>query len=276
MVAASRPFADPAAAAAQLLFDLALILLMILTPVAEVFFHGPLYVLLPVGACILIVAGRVAQAREDRPDFRKVLRSRRSRGRPYSFFSGRACRSSGPRFPTRLRRVSSKALGTAVVVFLAIISLPSKTRATNLYLLPIGLAIAACAAIIFTFFEPQIFWQGEHPDATLAQRSVMSLMVLLWPALGALALREKMASRDCAGGNRHGGGARDFHPGCARGFSLGRRGLCDCGQRSAKSRTDPRLRTCRLDAACAGRSAGDICHYESRSYGPERSRFCLC
>ncbi len=88
MVAASRPFADPAAAAAQLLFDLALILLMILTPVAEVFFHGPLYVLLPVGACILIVAGRVAQAREDRPNFRKLLRSPITWAAVFLFFLG--------------------------------------------------------------------------------------------------------------------------------------------------------------------------------------------
>jgi hypothetical protein len=190
MVAATRTFSDPAAAAAQLLFDLALILLMIVTPVAEVFLHGPLYVLLPVGACILIVAGRVAQAREDRPDFRKILRSPITWAAIFLFFWAGLSIIWTP-FPDEAATRFFKALGTAVVAFLAIISLPSKTRATNLYLLPIGLAIAACATIVLTFFDPKMFWQGEHPDATLAQRSVMTLMVLLWPALGALALREK-------------------------------------------------------------------------------------
>jgi hypothetical protein len=190
MVAATRTFSDPAAAAAQLLFGLALVLLMIVTPVAEVFLHGPLYVLLPVGACILIVAGRVAQARGDRPNFSAILRSPITWAAVFIFFWAGLSIIWTP-FQDEAATRFFKALGTAVVAFLAIISLPSKTRPSNLYFLPIGLAIAACATIALTFIEPRMFFQGDHPDATLAQRSVMSLMVLLWPALGALALREK-------------------------------------------------------------------------------------
>ncbi len=189
--AATRAYADPAAAAARLLLWLALILLMVLTPVAELVFRGPLYVFLPVGACILIVAGRVAQERGSGLKLAKLLRSPIAGAALFLFFLGGPVaaldavpRRGGDPVP------QSGAHG-AGGFFFAILSLPEKTRATNLYLLPIGLAIVAVATIVLTFFAPRMFWQGDTPDATLAQRCVMTLTVLLWPAIGGLALREK-------------------------------------------------------------------------------------
>ncbi len=188
--AAPRAYADPAAAAARLLLWLALILLMILTPVAELVFRGPLYVFLPVGACILIVAGRVAQERGSGQKLVRLLRSPIA-GAAFFLFLWAGLSLLWTPFPDEAATRFLKAALTALVVFFAILSLPEKTRATNLYLLPIGLAIVAVATIGLTFFAPRMFWQGETPDATLAQRCVMTLTVLLWPAIGGLALREK-------------------------------------------------------------------------------------
>jgi hypothetical protein len=193
MAAARRVFADPAADAARLLVRLALFLLMVATPVAELIYRGPLYVFLPVGACILIVAGRLAsaRAREDRaPRLLKILSSPIAGAAMFLFFWAGLSLLWTP-FPDEAATRFFKAAATALLVFFAILALPAKTEAENLYFLPIGLAITAVATIALTLFAPQIFWQGEHPDSTLAQRSVMTLTVLLWPALGALGLRER-------------------------------------------------------------------------------------
>jgi hypothetical protein len=190
MAAASRAFADPAAAAARLLLRLALILLMVLTPVAELFFRGPLYVFLPVGACIVIVAGRVAQERSWGPMLAKLLRSPIAVAALFLFFWAGLSLLWTP-FPDEAVTRFFKASLTALVVFFAILSLPEKTKPEDLYLLPIGLAITAVATMALTVFAPRMFWQGETPDATLAQRCVMTLTVLVWPAIGGLALREK-------------------------------------------------------------------------------------
>jgi hypothetical protein len=189
-MAARRVFADPAADAAYLLARLALVLLMVLTPVSELFFRGPLYVFLPVGACILIIAGRLARAREGRRRLTGLLRSPIAGAALFLFFWAGLSLLWTP-FPDEAGPRFFKAFATALLVFFAIQALPSKTNAENLYLLPAGLAVTAFVAIGLTLFAPQMFWQGDHPDSTLAQRSVMSLTVLLWPALGALALREK-------------------------------------------------------------------------------------
>ena len=190
MAAARRVFADPAADAARLLFRLALFLLMVATPVAELVYRGPLYVFLPVGACILIVAGRLARAREGRPKLLKLLSSPIAGAALFLFFWAGLSLLWTP-FPDEAATRFFKAAGTALLVFFAILALPAKTEAENLYLLPIGLTITAVATVALTLFAPHMFWQGEHPDSTLAQRSVMTLTVLLWPALGALGLRER-------------------------------------------------------------------------------------
>jgi hypothetical protein len=190
MPAPREGLTDPAGAAARLLLRLGLILLMGVIPVGELFFYGPLYVLLPVGACIVILAGRIAREDQERPRLTIVLRSPIA-GAVLFLFVWAGLSLLWTPFPNEAVARYFKAFGTLVVVFFAIWSLPAKTKAENLYLLPVALAVAAVATILLTTLAPQIFWQGTNPDATLAQRSVMTLTILLWPAIGALALREK-------------------------------------------------------------------------------------
>lgn len=199
MAAPREGLVDPAAAAARLLLRLALLLLMVVVPIGELFFYGPLYVLLPVGACILILAGRLARDNQDGLRLAAVVRSPIAGAALFLFLWAGLSLLWTP-FPNEAVTRYFKVFGTALVVFFAILSLPAKTRAENLYLLPVALAITAIVTILLTAFAPRIFWQGTTPDATLAQRSVMTLTILLWPAIGALALREKWLLAAALGG----------------------------------------------------------------------------
>jgi hypothetical protein len=78
----------------------------------------------------------------------------------------------------------------SVLAAIAAASLPEKTRSVDLYLLPFGVAAAAFAAVALAFLGPPSFWRATEIDDTLLERTVVTLIVLVWPALGALALRE--------------------------------------------------------------------------------------
>ena len=72
-------------------------------------------------------------------------------------------------------------------------SLPERTRTSNLYLFPLGLVPAGIATAVFGLVGAQRLSLFPDADATLV-RSVVSLVVLVWPALGALAVRERWTS----------------------------------------------------------------------------------
>ncbi len=189
MFAARPAFGDPAAEAARFLCRLALIILMILTPLAETAAHGVLYVLLPVGASVLVISGALSGGIRGREHFFDQLISPIGLTALFLAFWAALSLIWTP-FSAEAAARFGKALGTGVVVLFAIAFLPEKTKASNLYLLPIGVGITAIVTALIILFGPQTFWKGADPDYTLAQRCIMSVSILLWPALGALALRE--------------------------------------------------------------------------------------
>lgn len=187
---AGRPaFDDPAAEAAQLLCRLALVILMILTPAAELFSQGALYVLLPVGATVLLIAGWLSSGHRDRHLVAALLSPIGVAALFLVFWAGLSLIWAP--FPDEAVARFVRALGTGVVVLLACAFLPERTNTSDLYLLPIGVAATAIATAFLVLLGPQSFANGAHPDSTLAQRCLLSVALLLWPALGALALRER-------------------------------------------------------------------------------------
>jgi hypothetical protein len=189
MFAARTPFGDPAVEAARLLCRLALIILMILTPAAELFSNGALYVLLPVGASVLVISGWLSSGLRGCHLGAVLLTPMGLAALFLAFWAGVSL--AWTPFPAEAGARFGRALGTGLVVLFAIAFLPERTKAANLYLLPIGVAVTAIATSVLVTFGPQSFWQGVNPDATLAQRCLVSVTILLWPALGALALRER-------------------------------------------------------------------------------------
>jgi hypothetical protein len=183
------PLGDPAAEAARFLQRLAFIILMIAAPCTEVLSHSALYVLLPVGAGILIVAGLVSGA------LRTPRRFIASVASPVAVAVGflafwAALSLAWTLFPVDAAERLGRTLLTGGIAMLAILAQPERTKISNLYLLPIGVALTAAATLLMVLFGSSTFWLGANPDYTFAQRCVMSIAVLVWPAIGALALRE--------------------------------------------------------------------------------------
>jgi hypothetical protein len=195
-MAAARPsLGDPAAEAARLLCRLALIILMIITPIAELFSYGAIYVLLPVGATILVIAGWLSSGLRGLRLGDALLTSIGLAALFLILWSGLSL--AWAPFPADGVARFVSVFSTGLIVLLAVSFLPERTRAPNLYLLPIGVAVAAIATGLLVLFGPQSFWKGPDPDHTLAQRCLVSISILLWPALGALALRERWGLAAC-------------------------------------------------------------------------------
>jgi uncharacterized membrane protein YbaN (DUF454 family) len=84
-----------------------------------------------------------------------------------------------------------KTFGTGLLVALAASCLPQRTKTSNLYLIPIGLFLSALAALAFIAVSATKFRGSPDFETSLLQRSVITLVLLIWPALGVLSLRER-------------------------------------------------------------------------------------
>jgi hypothetical protein len=81
-------------------------------------------------------------------------------------------------------------VGTTFLVALVAAYLPTRTKAFDLYLLPLGAALSAIAMLVLAWRGPDWFLGASEFDESLFHRSMITLIVLVWPALGALSLRE--------------------------------------------------------------------------------------
>jgi hypothetical protein len=189
MIFARAHLNDPALEAARFLHRLAFIILMIVAPIGEVASHGLLYVLFPVGVAVFVIAGLLAGGEQALRRIIVAFLSTIGMGVAFlAFWSGLSL--IWTLFPGEAVARLARTLLTAGMALLAIVSLPERTKISNIYLLPMGVAITAAATLLMIFFGPDSFREGPNPDYILAQRCVMSLAILLWPALGALALRD--------------------------------------------------------------------------------------
>ena len=190
-VVSPRPFANPAADAAKLLARLGLFLLLIVIPVIGVVSRRAIFVLLPVGAALLFLSVLVGHSEDGLRRLRGALLS--ATGLTVLFL-GFWCALSLIWTPFHLEAANRlvKGFGTALFVAVAIAFLPERTKISNLYLLPAGVVVAAVATFVLVFVGPASF-RGPDTESSMMDRSVITLVLLVWPALGVLSLRERWA-----------------------------------------------------------------------------------
>ena len=80
--------------------------------------------------------------------------------------------------------------GATSLAVLAAVYLPQKTKTLDFYLLPGGIALASAATLALAYFDTPWFFGGFEFDETLYERATITSIVLVWPALGFLSLRE--------------------------------------------------------------------------------------
>ena len=188
----SRPIDDPAADAALLLIRIGLIVLAFAVPLSAVVSRRAVYTLLPIGGGLLLLASTLLPRP---PVWRRLgdgLSTAAGLGGVALLVWSAASILWTP-FPAEAGLRWLKEGGTIVAVALVLAMLPERTRTSNLYLFPLGLVPAGIATAVFGLVGAQRLSQFPDADATL-DRAVISLVVLVWPALGALAVRERWTS----------------------------------------------------------------------------------
>lgn len=184
---------DPAAGAAEFLMRLGIAVLMIAGPIGALASRRLLVVLVPVGAALMIASALISPRRGM---FRALGAAVAS---PMGVASLALLLWIGASiFWTPYTGVAVeryfKLLGTAGMVTLAIAILPTHVRTPNLNLLPIGLG-AACVGLFVLIPLGLIDTQPlEGPEPGVIERIAIMAAVLLWPALGALAVRDRWIS----------------------------------------------------------------------------------
>lgn len=189
MSVASRHTDSAATDAAKLLVRLGLAILMIVLPCAGVVSRGAIHVLMPVGG-VLILIGRMLDAPGlSLRNFGAALQTRVSLFALFLAFWAALSLLWTP-FPAPALDRLLKIAGPSLLAGAVIAVLPRRTRPFDLYLLPVGLSMSAAFTLALAYFGPPWFWNNLNFDETLFERSILTLIVLVWPALGALALRE--------------------------------------------------------------------------------------
>ncbi len=194
MAPRARKTGDPATDAAALILRLGMIVLAILVPCASVVSRRPLFILMPIGAVLLIIGSRLAPG----PSTHPIGRVTRSILSPLGlatliFVVWAGLSFAWTPFPGIALERFLKTAGTLLVAFVAMASLPEHMRASNSNLLPIGVAAAALAIISVALVAPQNILGGDA-DGNTVRRATIAIVILVWPALGALAIRERVAT----------------------------------------------------------------------------------
>lgn len=180
------PIGGPANDAAILLLRLGLSIIAIAVPVSTALSRRAPFILLPVGAGVVLVAGLLLS---DVPIRRRLAGALLST----AGFCGVALLGWStlsllwsPVGTLAVEKLA-KTAGTIALVAATAAFLPERTRTPNLNLFPLGILAAVGVTLFVTFNQTEAF-AVQEPDSTL-ERSVVTLVVLIWPALAAMAIR---------------------------------------------------------------------------------------
>ena len=177
---------DPAKDAARLLGWSGFALLMVGAPLVSVLSRRALFILLPVGAAILAASYVSSVSTAGLKTLRSALVT--PIGLAGLFLAGWAGLSLvWTPFPEIAAPRYIAMLATALIATIVVAHLPERRAPPTLYLLPGGLAVTAMVTSVLSVIGPASFHGGTEFDPSLIERSAITLTVLLWPALGALA-----------------------------------------------------------------------------------------
>lgn len=178
---------DPAQDAARLLGRLGFAILMIAAPLAAVGGRRALVILVPVAVVLLILAAAIeSDGREPWRRAREMILTPAGGLLGFLLFWAALSLVWTP-FPVEAAERFANVAGTVALALLCSASLPRRMRASNIYLLPIGVALTT-VALIGSVLRPGI---GLIEEGGLAQRAAL-LCVLLTPAMFTwLAMRGK-------------------------------------------------------------------------------------
>jgi hypothetical protein len=176
---------DPAEQAAQLLFRIGFGILCIALPVAAVFSRRALVVIAPIGILVLISAALMMKGRSNAAS--RVMESLSS---PVSYAAlflivWSAMSLAWTPYPGPGAERLFRVVGSAGIALAAILALPTRMRASNLYLLSLGVGFAALCALGTAVFQPSL------SDPVVLERATILISLMAWPAVAWLSIKRR-------------------------------------------------------------------------------------
>ncbi|MDB5644299.1 MAG: hypothetical protein JWN07_3616, partial [Hyphomicrobiales bacterium] len=187
-----RRFDDPAQEAAGLLIRLGVAMLAIGVPCGAIFSRRLIFSMMPVGAALVLLGVMLSPKRVDLARLREVLNSPTALT-AFFLLGWVGLTLIWTPFSHLAAERYFKTAGTLLLAALTAAALPGHTKTSNLYLLPLGLGIAAMATLLIGVVAPATTPAPDIESSTL-DRASLTLSMLLWPALGSLAVRDRWAT----------------------------------------------------------------------------------
>jgi hypothetical protein len=187
----SRSITDPAKDAGDLIVRLGLFVLAVGIPCAAVVSRRAIFSLTPIGAVLLLVSALLTQRRAGARQTLASFLSPIAVGLIFlALWSGLSLAWT-PWLDAGASRFLRTA-GTLLIVALAGVLSPQRTKTPNLYLLPFGVGVAGLAIVAMVIFRhEQLVEQGVSLDDSTLARASVGVLMLAWPSLAALAVRER-------------------------------------------------------------------------------------
>ena len=192
---ARAPSTDPAKDAAALLRRLGFATLMLILPLVASFSRRGVVLFLPIGVALLVIASVLDGAY--RPLRISADRLTASAGVLAAGF-GLAWAAVSLAWTPDLSDATERLLGLFGSVGLglaAYLSLPDRMRAANLYLIPVGAALAAVAVIVGALAIPSL--ADPEAEGQSLYRGLSVIALLTWPALAWLRSRNRDLEAIC-------------------------------------------------------------------------------
>jgi hypothetical protein len=186
----NQPAVQPTADAALLLLRLGLGVAFVLAPVALLVSRRSIFILTPIAGALVLLAGTLLSPPGRLRDVFAPFASRISLAALFLAAWAAASLLWTP-FPQSAAPRLLKTVFTFLCLLPVIGALPQRTKAANLYLLPLGVALAAFGAVVLDSGP----WSPVEVDAEVGEtllRAVETMLLLLWPAAAATTLRNRL------------------------------------------------------------------------------------
>jgi len=192
-----RPAEDPAEEAARLLLRLGVFMLFVISLLAPILARQTVYILLPVGAALLLASASLSNNARSGSSLRALIAS------PPVWAALLLAAWAGVSliwtpFEGPAERFA-KAAATMAMVAAAAGFMPLRTKTSNLNLLPIGVGVAAVALAAITLLMAPKYTVEDILDVGPLGRAGLGLALLVWPAMGALAVRGRWITAGALG-----------------------------------------------------------------------------
>jgi hypothetical protein len=176
---------DPAEQAAQLLFRIGFGILCVVLPLTSVFSRRAIVVIAPIGILILISAALMMKgSSQPGASLRRAISSPAGLAALFLIVWSAMSLAWTP-FPgagaERLLRVAAS-IGIAMG---AIVALPERMRASNLYLLSVGIGLSAMVALGVATLQPEL------SEPTVLDRAAVLISLMAWPAVTWLSMKRR-------------------------------------------------------------------------------------